>query len=498
MTRETGRKYVLDVVLVGVSQLLAGLKRFLALPLIVRALPVRDYGIWSQTLATANLATPLAMLRLDSACIRYLSGEEEIERVRRGFFSSLGLIVFDLLVLLALLSLMPERVSTAVFGPEVPAVYAFLLWLKLASAAIFEFLLSFFRLRQQNRTYSLLFLINEIVGLALVVLLLLGFGSDLVPVLLALSLAELALGGAMATFVARRIGFRLVPDWSLLALLLRLAIPLLPYMGVAWAIHYVDRFVILHHLGIEPVAVYSAAYMIANLAHFVKVPINTVLLPLLSAHWARGETATVRRLTEQTLLHYCMVSVPCLLVVVVGGAWLLPWLTGSEDFRVPAVLILAIAVGVLLSGLDQLFRNILILHERTAWLFPALLPLAVLNLLLSLWWVPELGILGAALSTLVVMTLKAVVLYLLMRRLFVITVPWRELTKILAAAGLMALLLTTAAATLAEPVQMALGLVGYTALLWLFQVVGPAERSFLIDLLRRREGSDDAGEPPSA
>ena len=96
-------KFAKDVGLMGITQAILGLQAFLLLPILTKFLGATDFGIWSQIRITVSLLSGFAMLGLGSAVVRFMSGQENKEKVSKEFISVLFIsivtaIVFGLLV----------------------------------------------------------------------------------------------------------------------------------------------------------------------------------------------------------------------------------------------------------------------------------------------------------------------------------------------------------------------------------------------------------------
>lgn len=83
-------KFATDVLIYGISQVFAQARGLILLPLISIGLSLADYGIWTQTTATAVLLLPLLILGLNQAAVRYLPGmRDDKERFGEAFFGML-------------------------------------------------------------------------------------------------------------------------------------------------------------------------------------------------------------------------------------------------------------------------------------------------------------------------------------------------------------------------------------------------------------------------
>ena len=82
------QKFVKDVGVVAIAQLLIRLSPLILLPVLTRTLPIEDYGVWVQATVTIALATALAPLNLPYTLVRFLAGEKDRKELQEGFFST--------------------------------------------------------------------------------------------------------------------------------------------------------------------------------------------------------------------------------------------------------------------------------------------------------------------------------------------------------------------------------------------------------------------------
>ena len=71
------QRFARDVGLIGTVQVLTNLGNFLILPIITKSLGTYDYGLWAQINITVSLISPLALMGLSMALVRFLSSETE-------------------------------------------------------------------------------------------------------------------------------------------------------------------------------------------------------------------------------------------------------------------------------------------------------------------------------------------------------------------------------------------------------------------------------------
>jgi O-antigen/teichoic acid export membrane protein len=139
-----------------------------------------------------------------------------------------------------------------------------------------------------------------------------------------------------------------------------------------------------------------------------------------------------------------------------------------------------IAVGALLSQLRAFYLNLAFQLARYTvgqmWISVATV---VLNVSLNLWWIPAVGIKGAAYSTVVSYAFSAFLTAILGRSAFRLPAPDRDTVKVTCATLVMATavwLISGSHGTIELAVQIVLGSLVYIFLLWLMDVAGLRSR----------------------
>jgi O-antigen/teichoic acid export membrane protein len=285
-----------------------------------------------------------------------------------------------------------------------------------------------------------------------------------------------AAGGALATLVTTWlvtrglavVRFRVDPVvWRAL---LATALPL----GLALAVNALyfraDTLIISLYEPFGQVGLYTLAYRILELALVLGTIFLNTTFPVLSEAVARNEPRALRVIQTSTDL-FVILGAP----LMVGGLVLAPdiiELAGGSDFRDAATPLRILLVAGALAWVNGVFGFALIAKERQAsalWLNASGL---TFNVALNFLLVPRYGIVAAAWVTVASEVLILAGSYPLMRRHFDFFPSPRTLLPALAAAAAMgAVLWLLQDAPLA--VLLALGVVVYSALLWL---ISPASR----------------------
>lgn len=187
-------------------------------------------------------------------------------------------------------------------------------------------------------------------------------------------------------------------EWRLLPPILRYAAPLVPVGLLQLLLHQLDRRIVLELLGQVPAGVYGFGYKIASLVT------NVVLGPFIVTWqpWIFGvedpdeRARLVARVSTYAVLAIGVTS----LAVILFGHQASSILAGSPEFLAAFRVIPFLATGYVFWALYNVTQTPLFLEKRTLPLVFVNAVAVGLNVGLNLWLIPPLGILGAALATL--------------------------------------------------------------------------------------------------
>ena len=162
-----------------------------------------------------------------------------------------------------------------------------------------------------------------------------------------------------------------------------------------------DRYVIALFLGTAYVGYYSPGYTLGNMVNMFIAPLSFMLPAVLSKHYDDGNLNDVK--TRSVVFYEVF---PCAGNSSVVGrlCYQSPSLTilSTPEIAAQGYLITPfLALAGLLFGLYAIITQILVLEKKTTITGTIWIVAAVLNLGLNIIFVPRIGILGAAATTLV-------------------------------------------------------------------------------------------------
>jgi O-antigen/teichoic acid export membrane protein len=397
-THHEERKFFRDVMLRFLAQIILQLRGLVLLPIIAKVLGTEEYGIWTQINITVTLLVPILTMRLDTAVVRYLSSKSRSE-INRDFFSLLLIIWAGLLVVCGLGFLFRDDVSIFLFGSSQYVFFIELFLVFLITRTSYTFLLNFYRTSGQMKRYTVLELMSAFLEVALSIYLV-NTGRGLEGVILAFIVVEAMVCIVVLVNIIRQSGLPRSVAISKLLFYIGYSSPLVISWFLTWVVDSSDRYFITHLLddGLKQVAIYNASYSLGQLSVLFLWPLTFVLFPTISKHWEDKKQTKAKRYLQNSLRYYLTLAIPSVLGLYLLSPELLRFFA-SEEFVTDPLLVLFILLGILWMGVTQFYIYVLHLSERTRLMSLMFVGSAILNVILNIMLIPQIGIMGAALST---------------------------------------------------------------------------------------------------
>jgi len=392
------QKFARDVGFIGAVQILTSLGTFFLLPIITKTLGTYDYGLWAQINITVSLISSIALMGLSMGFVRFLSSETEEKTIKEAVYSILFFVTIS--GILASLFLYTFAEPLATFGFKDPKATYFI---KAGSLLILlnviePISLYYFRAFRQIEKFSY-FTLFETFGKLFLILILLKMGYGLLGVITATLLVQSIIILISLLLIVSQIGF-IIPRFTHIKEYLQFSLPLTPSALVRWVTESSDRYLVTYFLGLGSMGVYSAAYSIGSLIQLFVSPLQLILLPELSKLFDEDKTDQVRTYLSHSLRYFLLITIPAVFGLYALAEPLLEIFT-TPDFLSGWLVIPIIALSGLLAGIFQIFVNIMLLVKETKSATYINVIAAVSNVLLNILLIPSIGIIGAALSTLI-------------------------------------------------------------------------------------------------
>jgi O-antigen/teichoic acid export membrane protein len=475
------QKFTKDVGLVGLTNLVMVLKALIILPVITKLLGAENYGIWAQLMVTLGLIAPLATLGLDYALVRFLPAEKNEKEIQDGIYSVLA-IIFSIALVVSLILIFFSSSISQFFGGEkiLVQILAFTIILECLNEVFFNI----FRAFQKMGIYSF-FMISQTFGeVGLVVgTVLLGYG--LFGAVLSLLIIRFVNFLIMGGLTIKKVGIK-IPKFLKTKEYLSFSLPTTLGFIAFWIIQSSDKYLIGFFLGTLFVGYYAPAYTIGSFVVLFVTPLSFVLPAVLSKFFDENKISEVKNYLRYSLKYFLMITVPSVFGMSILSRQLLTIFSTSEIAQQAYHIVPFIALSILLFGIYSIVAQVIVLKKETKITGTIWIIAAVLNIGLNLLFIPKLGILGAAITTLFAYTLTfALTCYYSLKEIS-FEIDWKFISKSIFASILMSLFIVWfnpfgLSKTL---IAIFLGVLIYGALIYLLKGITKKEALFFKNLFR--------------
>lgn len=476
--------FVQRIGLVGIGNVLVSLSSLLLVPILTKSLSTFDYGIWVQLTVTVSFAAGFATLGLPNAMSRFLAPATEQTEIQEGFYSLAALTAVSTLVLALILLLLRNAIAASLFGDYLPA--ALLLPGIVMFACLNTLFTEFFRAFQQIKKYTA---INVAQGFGTIILitLVLSLGYGLSAAIMALFATYFFAFAIMAAAVVAQIGFRF-PRLTHARMYLSYSLPLIPWGVSMWMVSASDRYVINWYLGPTAVAYYNPGYVLGTAIMMLIGPVAFMLTPVLAKSYDGGNHGEVRTFLSYSLKYWLILSIPIALGFSLLSKQLLIILSTATIASNGYLVTPFVAASGVLYGLYVIFVQVIALKKATRVSGIIWLTAGALNIAVNFILIPLIGIVGAAISTLLAYALTFVLTYAWVRKHSLVSVDYAFLPKCIIAAVIAAGALVVLNPYGLLHITVAAGFCAalYIGLLLLLKGLSPAELHFFRTLLRRK------------
>lgn len=388
--------------LVSVSTALGG---FISFPIWTRILNPQEYGIYNLFIVSIGLMTTFSKAGLQKSVIRFFSefAARKREQPISIYYSThiIGAVgsgfIFSLLFLIYIL-FFDQTVAGAVHTGKLLV----LLMIIVIAQSLNSVIVSFLRVEQKVKNFAAVSFLNRygIIGAAVLFAVVLKMG------LLGLFLGQAIVEGLISVsfvfymlwkkrFVIKHFSMKFFRE------ALSFGIPLMPAESSRWILQYMDRFIIQIFMGAAAVGYYSAGYnMTLYLSILLAAPFNLAIIPMYLDIWERQGEEPTKRFLETVFDYYLMVAIPLICAFCLMGKQLIE-IMASAQFRDAYVILPYLVVPLILNSAYSVYGAGLLIYKKTKLVMYYTLLAGGVNLILNLILIPRMGLVGAAIATLI-------------------------------------------------------------------------------------------------
>ena len=391
--------------LIGATNFLIGLSGLILLPILTKTLPIEEYGTYVQITVTISLIPGVVMLGLPYTMVRFLAAAKSREEVQEGYYSNAGITVLSAALASVALFLLAEPIATALFDGRTTVTRILTLVVFLECMNLLQY--NYFRTFQQIRRYSsLLFLKTCLQLISVAALVLAGYG--IFGAVVGLLIANLLLFVVMGILIVSEI-WVVVPKFKHLREYLAFGLPTVPGNISSWVVNSSDRYVIALLLGNAYVGYYSPGYTLGNTISMFIAPLSFMLPAALSKYYDDGKLNDVKNILSYSMKYFLALTIPSAVGLSLLSKPLLTILSTPDIAEQGYLITPFLALAGLLLGLYAIIMQVLVLEKKTGITGAIWIVAAVLNLGLNIIFIPRIGIVGAAATTLIVYSLAFII-----------------------------------------------------------------------------------------
>ena len=432
MTRSNGREGITSTLrhlragsenfIIGAAFVLPRASGFLTLPIYTRLLGPEDFGRYELLTSIIALLYAVCLLGLDFAIAVRFYGHGEVER-RRDTSSALAAAGVASLTATAVLIGLSGVVGPVLLESPNGALPFAIVVAAVPFNVLAGVLAMYLRLRSQGRAMFRAMVGGAIGGTASGLVLVVAASWGLVGAVAGLTVVHI-LTFALLAMSARDTFDPKFADRETSRQLVRLGAPLVPAGAASWIFALADRFFVAAFLGFTQLGLYAAAARLATILSLLVFGFHAAWGPV-ALRWAA--------IKDRDYLY----SASLRLVAIVGGAaiasvsWLavpLLWLLAGPDYLEAAGVVWLLAASVLFSAMFFVVQIGANLAKTGGRIARAMVVAAILNTVLNLALIPNLGYYGAGIATLATYVVAYVIMYAMSQRVTRIAIGFGRAT----------------------------------------------------------------------
>lgn len=414
------RQFLKDSAVYGTATILSRAVSLLLLPFYTRVLSPTDYGITDILTVFTNLVAVTIALEIVQALARhYPDAQTQSEKI--AYASTALWFTVAVYTLFVAVCMVFSRPLTSLILESTAHVMVFrAALLSIWANGVFYVVQSQLRWGLQAKEYAAASLASVVASIGMSVFLVLALRLGVLGVIGGQLVGRVV--GAVLSFHYGRHSLGWVFDWAKLKEMLKYSSPLVPSsVGVIVKLS-IDRVAIRVLLSLAEVGLYGIGARLASIVSLLTTGVQRSLMPLVYTHYREPSTPKeiariFRYFVALVLLIFLSASLFAdeILVVVT-----------TADYYEAATVVPFIVLSTVLSGM-YIFAPGLGIAKRTGVIAVVNILSAALNIALNFSLIPLLGIVGAALASLLSSALAFGVTMAYSQRLYYVPHNWKQL-----------------------------------------------------------------------
>jgi len=406
--------------------------RLVSFPILTRALSTGDYGTLSLLMLCLTLTTAIGKLGLQHSAVRFYSeAKKETGPGERQFYSTIfitPLLVGGALAVFLALSLSTDFVVSNWLEASSVGLFTFTCLL-IPIRSVLQCSMQIIRAEQRTKLYNVFGIILTYVIMIVSVFLLFYVVKGIKGYVTGMLIGN----GVGLLFVFFAIGGRnrIRMKYFSSAFLkegLYYGLPMVFVELEHTVLSMGDRFLIQYYLGSAALGVYSVGYNLTGyVGDSVVLPFRAASAPIMFDIWSSQGAEETKAFLSKSLRWLVLVLVPIGFgFVCVGKEFVI--LLASSKYTEATTILPWVTWGVLVYGTRVVLDGPLYIMKKTNLVMILMLVSCCINLGLNVLMIPKLGIVGAAIATLIANIIHVCLVYIASIRLLYFPLPIREIS----------------------------------------------------------------------
>lgn len=405
----------------------------IVLPLLTRVYTQDVYGAWLQIVLIKGLLVNLLSLRLETALVRYLSGEKDKKQLIKAVFTvTCGVSLF----FIAALYFFQDQASLLIFGKQGFARLLMIssIWMVINACMLIG--LEVLRSQEKIVTISVREVLSALWLIAAAILAYLIHLDIQTLILICITGDAILLIWIMFQIDVPVPFTSLFKSIKIVRKFLPYSLPLIFNSLFLWFTGSIDRLIIVNFFGLSAVGVYGVTLQVTLILSVLLGPITFVLFPRSVTAWNLNKKEEVNEIFSQAMSLTLILSLPAIVGLFVVSRGLVTLLAG-KNYSTSNDLVLFLLLAGLATVIYQ--NHIFIIHliEKTFFLPLLFISTAAINYVLCYLFVLKFGITGAALARFITYGIMALIVTIWGRKYIKFTMPWRTIFKVALASIIM-------------------------------------------------------------
>jgi O-antigen/teichoic acid export membrane protein len=421
--------------IVFVMNIIAAFLGYLIRIVLARNLTVAEYGLFFAIFTLINFLSVFIGLGTGEALVKYIPEflvKKKHDMIKNSLIIALLMTSMTIIILAILLLVFSDFLAKHYFknALAVPVLLLFIFIMLLSNLkGILRYVFQAF---QKMTLYSLVYLAENFLILVLF-LCFFAFKKNIFSAAYAQVAAYFIVSLVFSFSVFRVFNFfkyKISLKKELFKKLLRFGIPVMASGIGGIIIVYTDTLVLTYFRPMEEVGVYNVVVPTAMILQFFATSIATMVFPMVAELWAKKRKDYLA-LGLKMLYQYSFVIITPAALLLLSFSRIVLRLMFGEQYVIGAVAMQVLLIGIIFLGLHSITSTILGGIGKPAISTKILLEGALINFLLNLLIIPKLGMIGAALTSLIAYAYVAIRCIFKLKHFIQVEIPWINWLKTL-------------------------------------------------------------------